>query len=415
MVRSRKTRPDRVLILPGDVHYNLGDTAICAAVVWMIRSLAPDCEICVAGSRPIVDEEFGGVKFHPLTSLRCLAFAARADLVLWGGGQLLQGNRSRLKIPIWFLRILAVRGMGKRILGIGQGLGPLVTASDRRFSRWAIAMTRAFTVRDRESELEAAAAGVPASKIVRTADPAILLPKAIPDFSDAATPRTSNQESEARPRLGISLRFTLHHRAHRIVPFQYLPSTARHRQLESSGYARYLDFMEDVWYEVATKLSVDLMLFPTYLAPWESDLLVAEALASRLAKRGVAAEISHPQRSLAVLLDQMRTLGAFVGTPMHSTILSTATGVPTLALYYEPKGLSYLQSLGLEEWAFPLSRFSQPASRRQLTEKVLDLWDNRDEIRDQLSRSVLDRQDLATRTFERLLAANCDIESPRTR
>ena len=67
------------------------------------------------------------------------------------GGQLLAGNRSRAKVPLWAARIALLHALGARIAGVAQGVGPLPHPSDLGLTACAVRRTRAFSVRDEES------------------------------------------------------------------------------------------------------------------------------------------------------------------------------------------------------------------------------------------------------------------------
>ena len=65
----------------------------------------------------------------------------------------------------------------------------------------------------------------------------------------------------------------------------------------------------------------------------------------------------------------------------HATILATCQGTPTVGVYYEPKGLEYLQSLHCDVWSLPLEDVIEPGGADRLSERITTLWQDRLEAR----------------------------------
>ena len=388
VVQSRADRLPKgkalpVLICPGDIRYNAGDMAICLGVVQQVRAVLPNSEITVWGRLPCYPAGFEGLRFEPSLSLGLLSALARAHAVLWGGGQLLQSNRSRVKIPFWIARIAMMRLFGKRIMGFAQGVGPLEHLVDRKLARLAVRWTQSFTVRDRESLRILQMAGARTDKICVTGDPGL----AFAPHPNGHRPGTTALPKAGGGTVGLSLRYTGHHRSDRIVPFRYLPPPLRRRVFESPHFQGYLTMMTALCDRLVRELDVRITLFPMYYAPWETDELIAQMLVDRVSCRN-RVDIHHPTLGTAELFDVVRTFDAVVATPMHATVFATSQYVPTLALYYEPKGREFFELIRQERWVFPLEALWSADGSDRLQAQVLALWDHRDIIRTELSRQI---------------------------
>lgn len=92
----------------------------------------------------------------------------------------------------------------------------------------------------------------------------------------------------------------------------------------------------------------------------------------------------RPTRCVEDLVHGLGGLDALVGVPMHATILATSQCVPTLALYYEGKGLDYLEQLGLGRHAHPICELAADDGVDRTFNTIRKLWDARDEVRDTL-------------------------------
>lgn len=354
----------RFLVLAGDIRRNFGDTAIALGVLALIREADPAASIRIAGPPPLLPGGFEGVEFVP-GDLAILAAARAADLVVWGGGQLLAGNRSRAKVPLWAARIEAMHRLGARIVGVGQGVGPLPAASDLRWAAHAVSRTRGFTVRDEESARLLRVAGVPAAGFRVAADPAVLLAAR----AGARGPR---------PALGLSPRWTAHHHAGRVIPFRFLPPSARRRVFASPAYREFERALITLADRLVGELDVDLRLVPTYRAAWESDEPLCAAVAAGI-RHPERARVVRPERSVDELLAELAGLDFFLGIPMHATILATTQGVPTMALPYEPKGTAYFRALGMPEMIGPT--LAGPGDVDAVVQRVVAAWAERDRLR----------------------------------
>ena len=389
--------------MPGDIRYNLGDAAICLATIGMIREVFSSPEIAVWGKAPLIDGGFEGVAFLERMGIRSLRAILRADLIVWGGGQLLQGNRSRVKIPLWVARIVLLHLAGKRIVGFGQGLGPISRRTDLWLTRLAVSCTDVFTVRDRGSIHVLREARAPLERIHLTADPALALAGLTPGTTrsagrsarnrthdsvsgDASSPGPEDgagKGAEIRPTLGVSLRYTRHHRSGRIIPFQLLPARMQGRVLDSADFRYFLETVTGVCERIVGRLGVDLVLVPMYYAPWETDLVIAEAIERRVRDSG-RVRVVRPRKALAEVLNTLGSLDALVATPMHATILATSQYVPTLALHYESKGLDFFSLVGMERWALSVDSLWEPGGPDRFEALIRELWAHRVEIRREL-------------------------------
>ncbi|GJL63363.1 MAG: hypothetical protein NPIRA04_20170 [Nitrospirales bacterium] len=442
----------KVLIVAGDIRYNLGDTAICLSIVRMIRKVSPTSSVVVWGHGPCFSDGFDNVEFHPPLSFEGVCSFFRADAVLWGGGQLLQGNRSQIKILYWAGIVTLLRLLGKKIMGFAQGVGPLSRKHDQVLTRLACSCTEVMTVRDLKSLITLQEINVPAHKIFATADPALTLfsyPPISQNFDQALSQvmtvlnsvstlheskvpirnvltsagstlslsHHSHSEDLAvqdsgsslkhertkcdTPTIGMSLRYTLHHRSNRIIPFQFLPAAMRCKTLESEDFSRFLATMAVLCDRVIEECGVNITFVPMYYAPWETDVVIAESLAQHMNHKE-RVTVFKPSNGVEDIGHILQGLEAFVGIPMHSTILSTSLHVPTLALYYESKGCDFFKLIGQEQWTFPLEKINEPGGPNLLLDRICTLWQEREHVRLDLDHTIPKAKGLAASNADHL-------------
>ncbi|NPV29909.1 MAG: polysaccharide pyruvyl transferase CsaB [Firmicutes bacterium] len=155
---------------------NTGDEAILLALVSTLRTLAPGIEITVFSHRPRETRRLYGVKavnrWNPLSI--CWALF-RSDLLLSGGGGLLQDVTGVRSICYYLGIVLLARLLGKPVIYYAQGVGPIRTRFGRWLTRVVSNRVELITVRDQASREDFLSMGVTRPPIVVTADPALAL------------------------------------------------------------------------------------------------------------------------------------------------------------------------------------------------------------------------------------------------
>ena len=112
---------------------NAGDEAMLTAIVTSLKQQAPQVELTVISGHPEVTARLHPVKaIHRFNLWGILRAMAGTDLLLSGGGSLLQNVTSRMSL-YYYLSIIGLAGLlGKKIMLFAQGIGPI----RGRFSRF---------------------------------------------------------------------------------------------------------------------------------------------------------------------------------------------------------------------------------------------------------------------------------------
>jgi polysaccharide pyruvyl transferase CsaB len=155
---------------------NAGDDAILMALVATIRALAPGAEITVLSSCPAETRQLYGVRavnrWNPCGVIWTLL---RSDLLLSGGGGLLQDVTGVRSICYYLVVVALALAVGRPVVYYAQGVGPVRT----RFGRWLARVVSnrvdLITVRDQASRDDLLAMGICRPPLVVTADPVLAL------------------------------------------------------------------------------------------------------------------------------------------------------------------------------------------------------------------------------------------------
>jgi len=170
----RASHTMKIAISSGGTGGNMGDRAILAATLQDIRESIPDVKITLLSINPDYRSEdkdinmaFG--KWETFKTLQSI------DLLLWGGGNLLQDQSSILYIPWQLSKVIAAKMFGKKVMCYAQGIGPIETSIGKFLTKLFVNRIDLITVRDEQSKELFKKRGVVKPPIYVTADPAINL------------------------------------------------------------------------------------------------------------------------------------------------------------------------------------------------------------------------------------------------
>jgi polysaccharide pyruvyl transferase CsaB len=323
----------RVLISGYYGFGNLGDEALLDVIVTQIRARFPQVEIDVLSADPEGTRARLQVDVTPRWSSRDVRAAiARADIVISGGGGLLQ-NATSLKSLLYYVGIIhqAVKAKRKAMI-FAQSIGPLDV-----FGRFVVregckGIARA-TVRDARSK-ELLESVLPSIAVEKTADPVFLYDAA----DDDADLREEGLGPESRPYAIFSVR--------------KVPALKDGIAL----LARAVDRLFDV-HDIR---SAFLPLGGTIDAEVSTTVI-------RLCKSGPLLLPECPLPRAAAIL---RAAHVVVGMRLHALILAARYDVPFAPIPYDPKVQSLCDDLG-----YPLGPLwvpGKPAPGPESTDMLVD-------------------------------------------
>ena len=379
----------RVLILNSDSPKNRGDRAILAGNIALVRTTFPGAEITSLSQYRERDEAWFGIRFLPMSPysvspmdfLRLLGAARKADLVLWGGGEILKDYTNKLSLFYWAIKLTGVRLMNRNLVGAFQGIGPTRAEISKRVIAFTVSRCRAFLVRDAESKQKLTDWGV-RIPVVSSFDPAVF---------DQAAPATdalleSFAESAGVPRdflnnfAGFGLRRWFHY-----SQSGWLPASMRfwdkREPTSSPELETYLIHLAQVADAVVERQNVNLVFFPMHVSASENDPEFARQVVARMKHGERTVVIAGDELSPADYLSLIGRAKFFVASRLHSAILATVAGVPAVCLYYVDKGRLFFEQVGLQRFSRDIAIMQQPGSVAELTGLIDDLVRETDTVR----------------------------------
>ena len=296
---------------------NIGDESILRTLITSLREKIPDCSLTVLSHNPASTREKYGVEAVERMSPGAILRAVRqCDMLISGGGSLLQDVTSSKSIHYYLFIIRLAKLLGKKVFIYSQGIGPIDHAFNRRATARALKKADGIVVRDERSAKLLEQIGLPQERIVITADPVIRMKR--PD-------RTVGREILARAGIKKDGRLTV-------------GWAIREKNRESTFVCEITECIR--W--LRENYDAESVLIPFH---YEEDREVCSVIAERT--NGAAKCLSEKYLS-EDMLSIIGNMDVLVGVRLHSMIYAAIMGVPIIGVSYDPKCTAFLNSVGLD-------------------------------------------------------------------
>lgn len=344
---------------------NAGDDAIMESIKQSVSRAGEDVELTVLSNNPeLTQRQFGLKSVHRFRMNEVYSALRESDLLLFGGGSLLQDVTSTRSLVYYLSVIHAARKMGKPVMLYANGIGPVRKARNRRQVREAVEQATVVTLRDHDSATELRKMGVQRPDLTVTADPVFQLEPA--EKKKGTRLLRQCGVPEGAKFVAVSLRSWPN--AGRF-PTQLAQLCDHLRQ--TYGLEIVFVLMQPKNDRTVTQVVRKIMKEPSYLLEGEQD----------------------PGELMSVLGQAELCLAM----RLHTLIFAARMAVPTLGLVYDPKVESYLNELELPS-AGHVERFELKTAMAQ-ADKLIQ---NYESVRDNLKRKAADLAENAKEN-ERLL------------
>lgn len=316
---------------------------------------------------PILTARISGRPFFRLTPpawRSTLNAYLQADLVVSKPGGFLYSSGLGLSLLVSLYTMILALAAGKPLYLFPQSIGPFRRGWERWLVRQVLSRARLIMVREEISILELAACGLSRERVQLMPDVAFAFRGAPPAEAAAWRPDLRSFIESRCPLLGITA-----------INWGAQNPTFQHQEAYESACAAAARYFIE-------KIHGRVIFFPQVWGPFEAqdDRVSARRIARRLAdlkSEVLLVDDPVPPRILKSLYGRLDIL---IGSRMHSNIFALSEGVPVLAIGYQSKTAGIIRMMGLSEWMIPI----QETSAETLTQKLDQLWQRRQEVREHI-------------------------------
>ncbi|MBQ6006272.1 MAG: polysaccharide pyruvyl transferase CsaB [Selenomonadaceae bacterium] len=333
---------------------NGGDEAMLAAMLEVLREEVSDLNVTVISLNPEYTKRRHNVDAVPRSDIFSIIKKIRAaDLLISGGGSLLQNVTSGRSLYYYLAIIFFALLFGRKVMLYAQGIGPIRGTLAHKLMNLILNRVDLITVRDRGSLEELSRLKISRPKIYCTADPVLAI-KPVP--------------------LNVGEKILARHSITRGGKFI---GVAIRRWIDWENFRRELAEALDRLAEIAdAKIIFIPMKFP-------EDIKAAQSTAALMKKNCAVLDEEFSTQEILSLVGCMDIL---IGVRLHALIFAGVMNVPMLGISYDPKIERFLDSIGekplgnmadvtaTEIFDAVLNKFSKPKARDDtLLKKLGDL------------------------------------------
>ena len=256
---------------------------------------------------------------------------------------------SMLASKTW--KILVAKWLGKKVVMLPNSVGPFRTVVGRTLSRMALNNCESILIRDQPSYEIVNDLGVRSRKIL-TADTALLF-----KGSDSKVRIEDRVLGVSAGLYGYSLP------ENKIREYVLAHAEALDRAIESLG--------------------VSVIFLPHYVSGFKYDDLEITKMIRGKMRHSDRASILNA-RSVEDFKSLIDNVDILVSSKMHPCVLAASSYVPSLCVAYDHKQTGFFSSLGMSQDVISL----HGVTSEKLYEKIVDLWDRKDERKEYLKTRV---------------------------
>ncbi len=151
---------------------NSGDEAILLSMHKNIQALGSNFHITVLSNKPEeTKEDYNMEVVYRFSIWEVLRAIKGCDVLLSGGGSLLQDSTSTRSLMYYLSIIVAAKAFGKKVMLYANGIGPVTRKQNRRIVKLVVNKADLITLREENSYAELKSMGVDDKKCFVTADP----------------------------------------------------------------------------------------------------------------------------------------------------------------------------------------------------------------------------------------------------
>ena len=293
---------------------NIGDESILTAIISNIRDSIDDIDITVLSKDPELTYKKHHVDaINRKDILEIIREIRKCDLLISGGGSLLQDVTSSRSI-LYYLVIMMIGIMfRKKVMIYSQGIGPINKPFNKIFTKYVLNKVDFITLRDEKSQRVLQDINVDNKNINVTADPVIGLKRGNVDLGYEIL-KKSGLENNEKPLVGFAIR-------------------GRDENEE------LVNIIANVSDEIIDGLGVNVVFIPFHHG---EDIEIIDEIQKKMKNKAVCLKGKY---DINEMLSIIGNLDLLIGVRLHSLIFGAVMNIPMIAISYDPKINNFMDYL----------------------------------------------------------------------
>lgn len=324
---------------------NIGDESILKAMISNLKEKIDGVEITVLSQKPRLTMENNGVNsVDRRNPFKIINRIRKCDLLISGGGSLLQDVTSNRSI-IYYLSIISIGLLfNKKVMIYSQGVGPINNRINQYFTKKILDKVDFISLRDEDSEDLLNKINVINKNITITADPVIGLKKQDLELGKKILQEAGLEDND-NPTVGFAIR-----------------GRNKDQNLE--------DVMARVSDKLIEEIGVNVAFIPFH---YGEDIKVLDQIKINMNNKAV---FLRDKYDLVQTLSIMGNFDLLIGIRLHSLIFGAVMNTPLIGISYDPKIEGFMESLNESVFCH-----IDDLEEKSLFEEIKEKINNNDEYR----------------------------------
>lgn len=330
---------------------NSGDDALLLAIINELKAHKESPNIVVLSANPKETRKTYRVKsINRINVFSVLRHMKRADMLISGGGTLIQDRTSTKSLLYYLAVIRAAIGSGVKVMLYSNGIGPLSRKKNIEITKKVLNKVDLITLRDENSLETLKKIGVTQPPVCVTADPALTLK--IPDESRGKAILAEGGVPAGRKYLGVSVR-------------------------KWNGIGE--DF-ETMMARICDSVAQKYGLYPVFLPMQASkDLQISKNIAAKMKTK---ASVIENHQEVEDMLSAVGCMELCIGMRLHTLMYAAINRVPLVGLVYDPKIKGFMDNMHQTRYVEV-----EKMSEQSVMSLIDECMENYEEIKIQLEKS----------------------------
>ncbi|NLV88397.1 MAG: polysaccharide pyruvyl transferase CsaB [Tissierellia bacterium] len=298
---------------------NLGDESILTAIIANLRSKIDNIEITVLSKDPNFTAKKHKVRsVNRMNVFKVINEIKKCDLLISGGGSLLQDVTSFRSIIYYLAVIFFGIVFNKKVMIYSQGMGPINRQINRWLTKKVLDKVDFISLRDYKSENLLKEIGVNNKNIIVTADPVLGLKQEDKELGKEILSKVGVTDF-SKPTIGFAIR-------------------GRDKTQNT------IDVMSEVANRLVEELEANVIFIPFHLG---EDIDISKDIQEKTSEKVVFLKEKYNVNEMLSIIGNLNLL---VGVRLHSLIFGAVMNTPLIAISYDPKINNFMEFI--EEFVF---------------------------------------------------------------